>query len=167
MDYSVNKEKGSAIVVILMILVLFTIIGISSLDFSDVETQITHNDRCYKQNLFRAETAVMEACEMMNSVAADQKNDVLNPKTTGTMAALYSKEDFDPESDEWNKDSFNSARTTTISGDSQPEYIISFVKAVDGSEDGKDFKRYEYQIFGRSAMCGGRVDVKAGYILRF
>lgn len=62
---AVTNEEGSVLLLTLALLVLLTIAGLALLSTTDTDLQITQNDRCYKQNLTRAESAVMEAAQIM------------------------------------------------------------------------------------------------------
>ena len=50
----IKNENGSVIILAMIFLVLLTIIGMSAVDTSTIEVQISGNDVRYKTNLYRA-----------------------------------------------------------------------------------------------------------------
>jgi len=81
---NLNNEEGSAIVIALIILVLLTMIGITATDNTVIELQIVRNEAIYKQNFYRAESAVVELGQIM------EDNDLLATYDwlTGSATAL-------------------------------------------------------------------------------
>jgi len=65
-----NNEEGSAIVIALIILVLLTMIGITATDNTVIELQIVRNEAIYRQNFYKAESAVIEAAEILEDTVA-------------------------------------------------------------------------------------------------
>ena len=60
-----NNENGSVIVMALIFLVLLTVLGMSAISTSSIEVQIAGNGMRYKQNLYLAEAAAMEAVQRL------------------------------------------------------------------------------------------------------
>ena len=60
-----NNEEGSAIVIALIILVLLTMIGITATDNTVFELEIVRNEAIYRQNFYKAESAIIEAAEIL------------------------------------------------------------------------------------------------------
>lgn len=61
----IKNEDGSVIVMAMIILVLLTLIGISSTDNTLIEGQIVRSEALYRQNLYRAEGAIVELAQIM------------------------------------------------------------------------------------------------------
>ena len=61
----IKNEDGSVIVMAMIILVLLTLIGISSTDNTIIEGQIVRSEALYRQNLYRAEGAIIELAQVM------------------------------------------------------------------------------------------------------
>ena len=57
-DFILRNEKGSTLIVALMILVLLTLIGIAATNTSTTEIQIAGNDKAYKQAFYNADGGV-------------------------------------------------------------------------------------------------------------
>lgn len=53
-----RDEKGSTLVLALMILVILTLIGIAATNTSTIEIQIAGNERAYKEAFFKADAGV-------------------------------------------------------------------------------------------------------------
>ncbi len=60
-----DNENGSAIVFAILILAVLTIIGISSITTSTIETKIDTNDRLYKQTFYEADGGTEVARELL------------------------------------------------------------------------------------------------------
>ncbi len=52
----INNEKGSAIIVALMVLAVVTLFGISSIDTSSIELKIVRNEKMYQRCFYVAES---------------------------------------------------------------------------------------------------------------
>ena len=62
-----NNEKGSLLVVVIIVLAVLSIIGIATMDKSQVELQIVRNERVYDRNFYAAEAAAFEAAQTMQN----------------------------------------------------------------------------------------------------
>ncbi len=81
----VSNESGSTLLVTVIILVLLTILGISGINTSSTDIQITHNYRTHKQNLALADAAVNRAKSLIvYGLATPAGNTWVN-----TIASLY------------------------------------------------------------------------------
>ena len=60
-------EKGSAMVVALLVLALLTILGMVMIQTTVTELRITRNDRVVKDHFYRAEAAAMEAAQWLQT----------------------------------------------------------------------------------------------------
>nr|WP_319392832.1 PilX N-terminal domain-containing pilus assembly protein [uncultured Desulfobacter sp.] len=54
----VNNQQGFALISVLLFLVLLTVIGLAALNTTDVELQITGNDRVYKTDFYNQEMSL-------------------------------------------------------------------------------------------------------------
>ena len=66
---TISNEKGSALVVALIILVLLTLIGISATTTTQIETQIAGNERTYVNQFYVADSAWKEGISWINQLA--------------------------------------------------------------------------------------------------
>jgi hypothetical protein len=62
-----KNEQGSAIVVAMLVLLLLTIIGVAATQNSITELAIVRNDLLFKDQLFNAEGAAMEAAQWIEN----------------------------------------------------------------------------------------------------
>jgi len=62
-----NNEDGSVLILSLIILVVLTLIGIAASRTASIEIQISGNEVIYKQNLYMAEAAAMEAAQNLEN----------------------------------------------------------------------------------------------------
>jgi Tfp pilus assembly protein PilX len=81
---TLKNEDGSAIIIAILILVLMTIIGTSATQTTVVELEIVRNDLVHKDQLYRADGAVMQAAQWIQ----DQPDAVLQDISTDTTDAI-------------------------------------------------------------------------------
>jgi hypothetical protein len=93
-----KNENGVVVVAALMILVLLTIIGVVSINYSNTEVQIAGNELVSQQNFYMAEGAALLAIEELESKTVDIKNNVaidwLEDDTLEDMSAYIFAQDF-------------------------------------------------------------------------
>ena len=86
------------VVIALMILVLLTIIGVVSINYSNTEVQIAGNELASQQNFYMAEGAALLAIEELESKTTEIKNnaviDWLEEDTLEDMSAYIFAQDF-------------------------------------------------------------------------
>jgi len=166
------NEEGSVLLLTLVLLVLLTLAGLGALSVTNTELTITGNDRCFKQNLTRAESAVMEAAQIMeNSTTPDTQ---LKPPTSGTdntLAWVNADPDgsgtFDPISNTWNFGT-NATRSSFFT-DNLSGYTSVYKGIAPGAslDMGNATTMRQYEVYGRAEQCNGLLDVIAGYRIRF
>jgi Tfp pilus assembly protein PilX len=79
-----NNEEGSAIIIAMLILVLLTIIGTSATQTTNIELAIVRNDLVHKDQLYRADGALIQASQWIE----DQPDEVLQDITTNQADAI-------------------------------------------------------------------------------
>jgi Tfp pilus assembly protein PilX len=62
-----HNEEGSLLVVVIVVLAVLSIVGISTMDKSQVELQIVRNEAVYNRNFYAAEGAAIEAAQTMQN----------------------------------------------------------------------------------------------------
>jgi len=67
-----SGEEGSALLVVLVLLVLVTVIGIASMDNSVTELKIAGNDRMAKRNFYNAEAGLFNAVAIFDRIYANE-----------------------------------------------------------------------------------------------
>ena len=72
MKYLSNNEKGSVLLVSMLVLMVLTLLGIVALDTTDLELMISRNDRTYKESFNGADGGGMAAIKVLrNTLDAD------------------------------------------------------------------------------------------------
>lgn len=72
---SLRNDEGSVLVIALIFLVLLTLLGISITTTSEIEIQISGNERRHKQNLYNAEAAALEGAQILEETETLDPND--------------------------------------------------------------------------------------------
>lgn len=168
---AVTNEEGSVLLLTLALLILLTIAGLGILSTTDTDLQITQNDRCFKQNLTRAESAVMEAAQIM--AYYEDTTSKLKPSDAGVLAWIEAA-GFDPfGADQWVSDSTDpTVQTAQLSKhytDSASAYSATYEGIAPGAslDLSSPTTMRQYEVIGRSEQCNGLLDVIAGYRIRF
>ena len=81
-----RRERGSIIIIALILLILVTLMGVSMTQTTSIELQVAGNERDYKQTFYLAEAAVMEAVQRMDNASKDQ----LTPADADALSWVYS-----------------------------------------------------------------------------
>lgn len=72
---SAHGEEGFiTVVVVLLMLVLVTIIGVSAINMTTIESTIVRTDGLYKRNFYVAESAAYEAAQRLENTAMTETN---------------------------------------------------------------------------------------------
>jgi type IV pilus assembly protein PilX len=79
MKNHLSNERGSVMVIALLIMAILTVLGISAINQSNLDLMIAKNERQYKQNFFRSEAAANEAIQRIDNADA---NDLLPESTS-------------------------------------------------------------------------------------
>jgi hypothetical protein len=70
--FEMNNQKGSMIVVVIMLLALLSIMGVSSIRTSNTELNITANNLILKRCFYNAESGISSALKLLPSVLDDE-----------------------------------------------------------------------------------------------
>ena len=163
---NLNNEEGSAIVIALIILVLLTMIGITATDNTVIELQIVRNEAIYRQNFYRAESAVVELGQIM------EDNNLLAAYNwlTGSATAL----DMEVVANwDWNAGGnaqlSNNMDNAADVNNNTAQAAISNGIASGGSLDMTGTSLYDYSVYGlfNSTVGQGRSMIMMGYRKRF
>jgi len=148
-----EPESGAVLVTTLIILVLLTVIGVSGINMATTDLQITRNYRVYKENLYKAEAAVMQLAQKFENVP-----DTLSNGTFGSAsmddAAVNSKA---TQESTW---SSNAANAMVSHGQ-----FMWCPRGVPGGTSLSLSKStpHDYFLYGRGTANEGEVIVKIGY----
>ena len=102
---NLNNEEGSAIIIAILVLVLLTIIGMSATQNTVIELAIVRNDLVHKDQLYRADGAVMQASQWIE----DQPDTVLQDISTDNTDAISNVDldltalNLNDNANDWNK----------------------------------------------------------------
>ncbi|OQY26013.1 MAG: hypothetical protein B6244_14415 [Candidatus Cloacimonetes bacterium 4572_55] len=184
---SVNNEKGTALIISLMLLVLLTLLGMAATTTSTLEIMIADNERDYKVNFYKAESAAIQAAVVMEN-ESDPENKM---KGTGEWAAggenwlRYDKDASTPPDmtklntwddlttaggslEEWATDATNVTQL-----DDNGNIIVAYAAQFVGIKQGESLKltgterKYSFVIWGHSKTDGGRALIEVGYKREF
>ncbi len=148
-------ESGSIMVVSLLILVIASIIGVISLNFSTIETKLASSDRIEKENFYLAEGAAMEAAQRVeNDTPANLKNrvwDYLNDAVDFSDPGQWT----DQQSD--------------LSSDINATYAAADMGIAQGSslDMSNETQLHCFKIFGRHVSQGYEELIEIEYRRRF
>ncbi len=165
-----TSEEGSIILLVLMILMLISMFGLSSLNSSSSEMMISRNGRCYKQNVYRAEAAVMEVAQILETDTTPVTN--LKPASAGRSWLIDGtalNPSFLPETGDWEFSGAGSnSMTSSLFGDTASGYSVVFEGlAPGGSYDMTSTQMWQYGAYGLAQLCDSQIGVAAGYRRRF
>ncbi len=159
----VNNQEGSVLLIALMVLLLVSMLGMNALKMTHTELKISGNDWSYKKNFYRAEAVIKEA-----AFALENSED-LNPSRTAFVwlkSALDADDGFKPEEEPWkgSGDDANVGESSFYTGTPAEFCALRRGIAPGSNLDMGQKRKWEYVIYGRSALASGRVDLAAGYL---
>lgn len=149
-------ESGAILFVTLLFLGVLSILGSAATTTSSLELQIASNDRIYKDNLYRAEAAAMEAAQQIKNAAAQ----TLRKRTPPWLNA--------DAPDLKKPDNWNSSNSAESAGGAERRYAV----VDEGIQPGASLNLggstvHRFAIFGRCDRSGGAAMVKVGLKRRF
>ena len=174
-----KNEKGSAIVLALIVLAVLSIIGISAATNSSIESKIVRNERIYRQNFYFAEASVHEAAQRIE-LAPDPAIQ-LSPETTeydwlnddtADFSSAGAWQDFGLASGHANDNCDVSVIDPTQTGSPNSTPSVFFAVINKGIRPGSSLdigatRVYEFRVFGKSEWQGGLSIIEIGYLRRF
>ncbi len=187
-----EEERGSALIICVLVLLLLTLVGVYALNLTDIELQITGNERLYKQNFYMAEGTAVEAAQVLQDTdPLDLENFVLddpvNPANQLKILRLQDDIDNDGTPDITADANGNgeiergeifaltrfiarSAMTFITHPGSIPGGTVFYQALYTGAEPGSSLVMgggastvHSYSIFGRSNTGNGRAVVEIGF----
>lgn len=168
-DLRLRNEDGAVLVIALMMLVLLTILGISISSTSEVELQIAGNEMRYKQNMYRAEAAVMAWAQELDQteeidIDANANDEILS----FVQGEALENGNWVRDDNFWEGDPNNEYGPTpdvvdsALDSSGNTKYIAVFA----GIPPGEDFESglREFTLYGRTSGVGGsRSIIRMGY----
>jgi Tfp pilus assembly protein PilX len=161
---SIENEKGSAIVVGLMILMVVTIIGVSATNTTTVEQQIVRNDGIYKQNLYLAEAAAQEGIQRIWNMSRS------DPFQLERKAPAWLNDADMSDISNWDDDGADGDDTALVSStDTDASLAVTAAGIAEGGslDISNETNAYDFAVFGLGNRNNGRVFIQIGYRERF
>lgn len=160
----IDNEKGSAIVFSLLILVVLTILGISSVTTSIIEMKIVHNEKIYQKNFYQAESAAMEA---VKRIEIEKDTDKLRP---GLTTYEWLKDDVIDMTDtaNWLSNGSISDNSAISLASTDARFAVVGKEIARGSSlDIGGSTVHVFSVYGLSQSNNGNVLIEIGYRRRF
>jgi len=153
-----TNDKGSALILALLILVLLTLMGISATTTSTIEVQMAGNEKFYEMAFYTAESGWQRALNWLDDQYPGVTQNLVWDGATGTFVEAEGPLD-DEDTD-----------GISLSGDNNTEYHvkIEFVGTAPVPGYGTNFRRFNYRVDSTGigpANARSEVRVVAGKIL--
>ena len=164
---TLKNERGTAIVMGLVVMLILTVVGITAVNTSTVELQIVRNEGIYKEDLYLAEGAAHEAIQTIWGIARTDPYDLLD-RTPGWPSA----KDLDVELADVGYAYIDDPENNVI-GQASPIGAQTSFSAVDigiarpGSLEMTGTNIHEFAVYGQSNKNNGRVLIQIGYRERY
>ncbi len=150
----IKDENGSVLAIVLMLMVIFTLIGISAVNTTMTEARIVRNETQYKTCSYKAEAAAMEAVQMLE-----------NTDLNSTAPSFLLDTDAITENTEVPSDWTNKQQATSIDP-AHSEYLAVSRGISGGSSLGLGSARvHTFIVYGKNEddTCSGRTIIAMGY----
>ena len=152
-----KNNNGSVLAAVILILALLTLIAFASIDRSNTEVITAGNEIVFKQNIFNAESAVVENVQHINDASSDQIRNTTSFQWLNSAADLPDVDDI--------QNTINWTDTNSqadISGDAR------FLAVTEGVTQGSslDLSRPQiraFSIYGQCRKSSGLSTVRIGY----
>ena len=158
----IHNEEGSLIAIVLLLMAVFTVIGIAAINTSVSESQIVRNELCYRSSFFRAEAAAVEAIQRLED---DNNLDSTPPSFLNPIGTVNADNQL-PAAAIWDA-------TARSAGVDRPETKTEFIAIARGIQSGSSMAQgtaqvHSYVIYGRDqGACGGETIIGMGYVKPF
>ncbi len=152
-----NNQRGSALIVALLMLVVLTLLGISATTTSTVELQISGNDKLYKRSFFAADGGTAAGSELIEQSIEDR--DWTDDSTRGNVGIMNGDFYLNRDTD---------AGIDPIPSDTNQDAIIPLSAIVDPTASpfvlDTSVPRTNLKIVGNSQLStGSAVQLASGY----
>ncbi len=126
------NEKGSALVIALLILVLLTLMGISATTTSTIEVQMAGSEKFYEMSFYAAESGWQTALNWLD----------------GQYPGVTKNLGYDQATTTYTEDNFAAPDGISLAGDNNSEYFvkIEFVGTAPVPGYGTNFRRFNYRV---------------------
>ena len=172
---SADNERGSVLVISMLILVMLTVVGFAAMNTSNIEQMISGNERTYKENFYRAEAANMAGGQRYDNLADPGQgfgggmdfgsagpgvSETSNKALMGAVAWVSSTSLPDAPFDV-----LGSGQAL----DANSRYHILYQGTSEVSSEGLETSTtfYRYAVYGQSDIKGGNVMIQTGGSVNF
>jgi Tfp pilus assembly protein PilX len=145
-----NNQRGSALIIALLMLVVLTLLGISATTTSTVELQISGNDKLYKRSFFAADGGTAAGSELVEQNIEDR--DWTDDSPRGNVAILNGDFYLNRDTD---------AGIDPVPSDTNQDLVIPLSAIVDENLDGEKGKGQEEEAPGSSLTSGLSIAMSA------
>lgn len=173
---SLKNDRGSIMLVVLLILSLVTVLGMASSKTTFIEMQISSNQEIYKDNFFQADGAINEGTQVFANIGDDMANTPPAWMQQQTTLLLPPVTDSASQANEaaavvndaiWNQDAnTDGVLDNTYSSVAFPGAQVMSVHrgiAPGSSLDVGSARLHIFEFYSRSQLNNGNVILKAGY----
>ncbi len=166
-----KNEDGIALIVALMLLVLLTLLGMAATTTSVLEIQIADNDRDYKVNFYKAETAAYEAARAMALVVETGKpGSDLDGDSTVVPWMGKSVQQRNPaliQLDNWTQALTDGDAVQSAYNNNEAAYAAYYYDTENLSMDNTEPDMHLYLVYGRSQDNSAQALVELGVKLTY
>ena len=157
----IENQKGSAILVAVVTLLMLTVLGLSAIRNTGMELQIAGNSKIYQRNLYAAEGAGQEAARRIENATTaelegltpvwlnDHTTDITDP-STWTIGTDSQAAEFD--------DGSNTIRFSATDNGVAPGSSLDMSSSTN---------LHAFTIYGASSQNNGNATLESGYRKRF
>ena len=161
-----QNDKGSALLLVMIVMAALTLISLSSVNTTTVEYQIVRNERIYVDNFYKAESAALEGTRMLEI----QSDDALSERDQDWLE-LYDEDQDVLDTDNWGS-AVASSSSDQVSGDSSGDTDAIYEVKDKGVAYGASLdmtapdNMYDYASRGCGYSENGKVIIEVGFKMR-
>ena len=162
---NLNNEEGSVIIMALIVLVALTMIGIVSTDNTVVELQIVRNETIYRQNFYKAESAVIDGAQVMED--SDLTAAIPWVQKVATAPDMEVASNWDTTVGTGNAQLSNNMNNPDPNNNTS--YAAVYIKKIGSKKMTNPSSLYLYYVYGlfESTSGQGQSMIRMGYNKRF
>lgn len=162
-DGLITEQKGSALILAMLMLMMLTLIGIAATTTSTIEMGIAGNERAYKDNLNRAEAAALIGIQEAENEKDDAPLKALPQKKYKTWLHFNL-----PDPNTLNDPNNWSITDSEPALDAESRYLGDYKRVAPGASlDMSEPTVHEFSIYGQSEKNNGSVIIEIGYRKRY
>ena len=155
-------ERGSAIVIAVLVLAAVTVLGISATNISNTDLLMSNSDIIFKDNLYQAEAAAMDGSQAVENEPITNMEAYtppwLNPNIINMLNLAL-----------WDSDDQNGDDTAETGPYGDTTYAVTNNKVAGGSslDMSSESRLHEFSVYGHTTAAKGNRFVEIGYKRRY